>query len=604
MSIGLIHRYDIEIVGISSDGDARLVTSMKLSLTAMFNQMSHDVINNMNREQPITFVQDTIHLATKLRNRLLKYSILLPMGSKQVSVTHLKILISTVPKETHGLSASDISADDRQNFDSFEKISSDRVLDALKKYVIDSEATITYLKLCRDITEAYTKVNLSPLDRVLKLWNALYFFRIWRKWIRSHENSDRVKYQVPDNYISDNAFTCLEINAYSLLHLITKLRDTEQSHLFLVSIFDSQGCERIFRQFRSMTTANWTKINFTMLELLHIISRIELQNDIAYFKLQNVVKFPRIHYQSEKHEVFQLPTNDQLRDVMKQALETAEKTASRFDMKINTDEVLLCEISKRPLQRRGNIKGKENSVPEELSNPIEKIDCTNFKQFPDEDCDLDYRFIQVCDNDGTIKVLRKQQLVWAITEKAEGLSKDRLERVKAPKDSVSKSSKRKKWNQLAVQQSKIQRLSFERLKEIQIGHWCVFRNNIHIGDADESYAELGLLKDLVVGTILGFKYLEGKNEKEKQYSLDAAPVFHDSPNKRGVEVLALWYGLKSDLTLLPLATPSYFINIENYVANAPKVTRNDETNSYMFSVNSDQLKKDLLTLTEQSAEQQ
>lgn len=237
----------------------------------MIGQISNDVLNNLSREQRVSFIQDTIHVATKLRNRLQKPSIHFPMGSKQVSVTHLKILIDTVAKETHGLVQTDICPEDRQNFASFQKVTQERVLNALETHVMDSEATVQYLRLSGDLTKAFTDVNLDPLKRVNLLWRALYFFRAWRKWIQKHDEYDKEA-----NFISLNAFSCIVLNAYSMLHLITKFRDTGQQHLFLPHIFNSQHCESTFRQFRSMTTANWTKINFSMLELLNMINRIEM----------------------------------------------------------------------------------------------------------------------------------------------------------------------------------------------------------------------------------------------------------------------------------------------------------------------------------------
>lgn len=192
-----------------------------------------------------------------MRNRMLKYSILLPMGNKQVSIAHLKILLNEVGKEVHGLVWSDLSTDDRQNFGSLQKVMDSRVLKALEKYVPDSEATVKYIELCKDITQSFLDVSLSPLERISMIWRSLYFCRAWRTWIKMHDNdTSPVKYKLDDNFISDNAFTCLEINAFGLLHLITKLRDSGEPHLFLISLFSSQGCEALFRQFRSMSSVH------------------------------------------------------------------------------------------------------------------------------------------------------------------------------------------------------------------------------------------------------------------------------------------------------------------------------------------------------------
>lgn len=91
-----------------------------------------------------SFVQDTIHIATKLRNRLLKPSILLPLGNKLISVSHLKILINIMSKDKHLLSLSDIEPKDKMNFESAKKISQEYVQKLLLNHIPDSEGTVLY----------------------------------------------------------------------------------------------------------------------------------------------------------------------------------------------------------------------------------------------------------------------------------------------------------------------------------------------------------------------------------------------------------------------------------------------------------------------------
>lgn len=136
---------------------------------------------------------------------------------------------------------------------------------------------MTYLKLSRSVVQAYNSVDLSPLERIYSIFHALYFFRAWKKWMKAQMDEDGCPlYNVEDNFITSNAFDCLELNAYSMLHLITKFRNANEPQLFLPGIFNSQGCEHTFRHFRTMATANWTKINFNLYELLHMIGRVEL----------------------------------------------------------------------------------------------------------------------------------------------------------------------------------------------------------------------------------------------------------------------------------------------------------------------------------------
>lgn len=84
--------------------------------------------------------------------------------NKVASIVHIRTLLKAVPKEIHGLVYSDINPEDKQNFTSLEKVMDDRVLNAMKLNVADSEGTIMYLKLCRQITSSFTAPNLKPVE--------------------------------------------------------------------------------------------------------------------------------------------------------------------------------------------------------------------------------------------------------------------------------------------------------------------------------------------------------------------------------------------------------------------------------------------------------
>lgn len=114
-------------------------------------------------------------MLTKLRNRFLKTTANLPMGSFDVSVAHLKVLINTEDKYNHGLVQSDICPDDRQNFRSLQKCYDDRVINALKVHVPGSEATMMYLNLCREVYSTFLEKDLNPCEHIRKIWYMRYF---------------------------------------------------------------------------------------------------------------------------------------------------------------------------------------------------------------------------------------------------------------------------------------------------------------------------------------------------------------------------------------------------------------------------------------------
>lgn len=132
------------------------------------------MLYGMEQQSEQKFVQDTMHIGTKLRNRILKSSIVLPLGNKQISQSHLKLLIKTVSKTTHGLMINDVNPKDRQNFSSYEKMSSERVRNALSKHVVDSEGTVIYLEKCQQITSSFLQHDLAPLERIYRIYNAVF----------------------------------------------------------------------------------------------------------------------------------------------------------------------------------------------------------------------------------------------------------------------------------------------------------------------------------------------------------------------------------------------------------------------------------------------
>lgn len=280
------------MIGISSDGDHRLLASM---------------LYQIEQHSDCKFVQDPTHIGTKLRNRLLKPSIVLPFGNKQISLAHLKILLKRCPKLIHGLTISDIDPKDRQNYSSYEKITSIRVRNALSEHVVGSEATIKYLEISHQITSSFLQYDLMPLERVYRIFNAVFFLRIWSSWLKSSH-----AYRTDENFITLNCYKCVEINAMNLISLMKQFRNENAHEKFLITLFGSQTCEKMFRHFRSMGTANFTKINFSMFELLNMTRRVEIKNEIDQYKLSDVdIVFPRTCHVF-KTKVTNLPTDDEI----------------------------------------------------------------------------------------------------------------------------------------------------------------------------------------------------------------------------------------------------------------------------------------------------
>lgn len=173
------------------------------------------------------FVQDTVHIATKLRNFFLKTIVnskLLPFGCKYfIQIGHLEVLLKKFTKDKHNLSEYTLNPNDRQNFESVLRICDQRVIDLLRSSVVGSSATIKFLEMIRDIIAAYMNISLSPLQRVNKLWYSTFLIRYWRNYV--HQQKDL---KLKENFLTQNCYSCIELNAHSIVLIILHLKEVNQ----------------------------------------------------------------------------------------------------------------------------------------------------------------------------------------------------------------------------------------------------------------------------------------------------------------------------------------------------------------------------------------
>lgn len=518
-------------------------------------------------------VQDPIHVGTKLRNRLLRPSGFMPMGSKQVSVAHLKILIKEVPKGFHGLVSSDICPLDRQNFASLKKCMDLRTRNCLKHHVPDSEATIFYLQLCSEITSSYMEHDLMPLTRLELIFHAVYFLRIWRKWVMSSP------YNLNYNFISRNSYMCVEVNAESLLNLIKHFRDVGKPQLFLPTLFSSQGCENAFRQFRAMGTVNWTKINFTLLELLHMIGRFEVQSDILYNKLAGLdIVLPKLQSKMASHQtiIYPLPSNEDIEQSLRRAKRFALDDASKFGIKIDPVDIDICEqLVPRNQDADEDLNDHYSDSDEDDDYFINEDSSSEYSDTFCEDADIldevneDKAYVTMVDHLGHEKLMRKSQIVWLLTEDKKKYSSDRLVRVQDTKQNVNTIGKLRNHLQEAGSKEKV-----VASKQITIGDWCFFKH--HIGTENLIY----------IGVILAFKYANGRTEKEKSYKKEFVDL-NEISDLSELEALSSWYSITQNARLIPAHKDNHkFISLENYIATALiKPTTDPDTKTLHYNIN-------------------
>lgn len=477
------------------------------------------------------------------------------------------MLIKEVPKLVHGLVYFDVYPDDRQNFKSMTKCMDDRVQKALRDFVPGSEATAFYLKLCAELATSSMGHDIIPHQRIEKMFHVLYFLRIWRKWIISSGYS-------LINFITSNAYMCIEVNAANLLNLVRRLRDEGRPELFLTTLFDSQANERTFRQFRAMGTQNFTKVNFNIYEILHMTRRHEVQSDIIYNKLPSNVKLPKLEKCRETTKIYSLPSEVEIQECLKRAKRLALDDAAIFSIQIESNEIAECELNipkKLVIEEQAN-----DSEQEEISELFDEVVVES--DFPDEDGfefnvdeeTLPHGYVKIRDPKNPNKEIsiRKSTFVWHLTEGTKKISSDRLIRVQNM--SFAYASESSKHDSTSVLNS------INVFQNLRVGDWCFFKYN-----TDDN--------KICVGQILAFKFVMAKTAKERRYHADFVDLKEykeQIPHGKKVAALSSWYFINSHSHLIPVKRENhYFIEISNYVATCVKPNMDPDTNVLFFSEN-------------------
>jgi len=139
----------------------------------------------------------------------------------------------------------------------------------------EAMGTFVYLKVMCSLIDSYLDRKLDVATRIKKAWYGTYFLRYWREWILLNP-----EYILGDNFITPNAYKCIELNAHSLIANLMALCDcvSRDQQYFSPWLLGSQSCEKAFRTTRSLTPMFSTILNFGVLGFLQRLHRIHIQN--------------------------------------------------------------------------------------------------------------------------------------------------------------------------------------------------------------------------------------------------------------------------------------------------------------------------------------
>lgn len=469
-----LRKRGIEVFSFSSDSDPKFnsvmrqhlklgqKTTISSNLPEYFNA---DFFSNMNHTY--VPVQDTVHIGTKLRNRIINKT--LKFGEYDISINHVMTLTEMFSKDKHKLCPSTVKPTDRMNFDTVLKICDENVISLLNN-VDGSKGTILYLHMTSKILRSFLDLRLKPLERVRYIWFANFILRIWKEDIQSSE-----EYKLKDHYPTLNSVSCVEINSHSIVILMCYLKERNLDHLFHPELFGSQQCENIFRQIRSLSSSYSTVTNASVLEILQKISKIELQNEIVHSKSTSF-NFPRIGKMSRSYypiidrngenqylNSIPLPSRDEIFSEIElakmEAIEYVESLGVSLKIPSNYGyRAKFFERSEKSTIRENVLdisSAKENNSDPDVLQLFKEINLRLYSnKIKADNIDEKSIYVKVKNINGDLFCVKKNTLCWLLDKTTTKLSSDRLIKF------INRTKKKRK--QQNTKQKKITKRHFTR----------------------------------------------------------------------------------------------------------------------------------------------
>ncbi|CAF3874537.1 unnamed protein product, partial [Rotaria magnacalcarata] len=283
-----------------------------------------------------------VHIVTKWRNRLLSSTADLYIGNDKISMAHIEQLINNnhYTKLDHGLTKSDIQPKDRQNYNSCIKLISDDVINLLNDSR-GTNGTVVYLTLLKMIVKAYIDKSTSIHERIKSAWCVVFVCRLWwsslekKSALKSSKISQTInerKNKINKYFITRPAYISVEMNAHNSLYLVllVKQRHLPKQTLINLHLFNSQPCESLFRDARSLSSTFSTVVNFTVKDFIRRSQKLSILNQFRYNQLEKDLSFP-IHHKHKREHL--LPSSHQLDEI--DALDIQQLILNAYEQALN-----------------------------------------------------------------------------------------------------------------------------------------------------------------------------------------------------------------------------------------------------------------------------
>lgn len=434
-------KVNIKVLTISTDSDPKQNSAMKINSLLGTSSKEHEKeleklldvewFSCGNKLNGAFYFQDTPHNGTKLRNLFLKTrgnTKKLPFGAYYIQVDHLQSLRENISKDRHRLTKTILNPIDRQNVSSVRRMCDQSVIDLLKQHVPKSAGTVKFLEILQNIIDAFMNKNLSPEDRLKKMWYSIFILRLWRQYILGKK-----KLTLKNNFLSQNCYTCLELNAHSLILILLYLKKTNQPQLFQPYRFNSQSCEAFYRKIRSFTTVFSTVANCTT-EILGRVKKIQMLSDISVSNTKFI--YPRSLNSNELSgsTEFILPTETEIVHIVENCKSKAINDAITLGLLKKPIAHIPCKISPY-IRKKSSIRKKFDAMnlgndPSTINFCTDGINLKNYAmKFQNKEVKETSPYIEI-PNNRMRYVVKKTSLCWLLSREATKLSSDRLLRVK------------------------------------------------------------------------------------------------------------------------------------------------------------------------------
>lgn len=434
-----LEKIGIGVLVISSDSDPKFNSAMRKNSNLGHDSgifSGSDLFKCGNKLSPPFYIQDTPHIGTKMRNLMLQTNrnpIRLPFGNKQIQMKHLQTLVDKFDKTEHFLTKTTLNPTDRQNYDSVLRICSQSVIKMLKTHIKqDSEATVLFLEIMSNSIEAFMSEKLLPLERIGKIWFAVFMARIWKYYV-----SKNPLYTLKDNFMSTYLYSCLELNAHSIVFIVLFLKENNLSQLFVPWLFNSQACEKFYAQIRSLCSTYSMVASCSVKEAVSRISKIHLLNEISNDTESGFV-YPKSNHaltSSSKSSNFELPSESEIYGEIFKSKSMAIKSGIKIGLVKKGKEYedsCACQIGP---YMPPNVKVNRQDTSEKNLFDLTRFRASVFRlknfaqKFESEEVGTTGSFLEIphCKRKFVVK---KSSLCWLLRKETPKLSSDRLMRVR------------------------------------------------------------------------------------------------------------------------------------------------------------------------------